>query len=310
MFPDNNWYGHKFILSKYLGIKEKQIFGSLQHGWISQFIYPFKKKNIRFYPLLFWTKHMEEFYKNKKIKNVSSIGSPFLYLCKLFEYKNKFKKSEGTLVFTSHSSQDLKQITNHELLINEVQKKFKGPYTVCFYYYDLKKNDVTNLYKKKNWRVICCTRSRVDKFSLIRQYLEIQKHNTIVCGELCSALFYAMYLKKETSVQFNSNERLNTYTIQEKEMIKSYKKKYPNLFNYVLATEEGYLLSLKELGFDCVKSKTQLRKILGFNSITKQILCKLYSKIYDIKYGKELRRGLDLDDKNLKKYKKAALNEY
>ena len=50
------------------------------------------------------------------------------------------------------------------------------------------------IYKKNNWRVICCTRSRLDKFSLIRQYLEIQKHNTIVCGELGSALFYAMYL--------------------------------------------------------------------------------------------------------------------
>lgn len=310
MFPDNNWYGHKFILSKYLGIKEKQIFGSLQHGWISQFIYPFKNKKIRFYPLIFWTKHMEEFYKNKKIINVTSIGSPFLYLCKLFEYKNKFKKSEGTLVFTTHSSQDLRQITNHELLIKEVQEKFKGPYTVCFYYYDLKKNDVTNIYKKNNWRVICCTRGRVDKFSLIRQYLEIQKHNNIVCGELCSALFYAMHLKKATSVQINSNERLNSYTVEEKEMIKSYKKKYPNLFNHVLPAEEGYLLSLKELGFDCIKSKTQLKKILGFNSITKQILCKLYSKIYDIKYGTELRRGIDLNDKNLKKYKKAALNEY
>ena len=78
----------------------------------------------------------------------------------------------------------------------------------------------------------------------------------------------------------------------------------------MLPAEEGYLLSLKELGFDCIKSKTQLKKILGFNSITKQILCKLYSKIYDIKYGTELRRGIDLNDKNLKKYKKAALNEY
>ena len=309
MFPDNNWYGHKFILSKYLGIKEKQIFGSLQHGWISQFIYPFKEKKIRFYPLIFWNKHLKEFHIRKKIINVNSIGSPFLYMCKLFENRKKNKKSKGTLIFTSHSSQDLEQKTNHELLINEVQKKFKGPYTVCFYYYDLR-DDLTKIYKKNNWRVICCTRSRIDKFSLIRQYIEIQKHNTIVCGELCSALFYAMYLKKETSVQFISNIRLNTYTVQEKEMIESYKKKYPNLFNNVLPTEEGYLLSLKELGFDCIKSKTELKKILGFDSFTKQILCNLYSKIYDIKYGKELRQGLDLNEKNLKKYKKAALNEY
>ena len=119
-----------------------------------------------------------------------------------------------------------------------------------------------------------------------------------------------MYLKKETSVHFNSNERLNNYTVQEKDMVKSYNKIYPNLFNGVLPAEQGYFLSLKELGFDCIKSKTQLKKILGFNSITKQILCNLYSKIYDMKYGKELRQGLDLNEENLKKYKKAALNEY
>ena len=116
--------------------------------------------------------------------------------------------------------------------------------------------------------------------------------------------------KKETCVKFNSNERFNNYTVQEKEMIKLYKKKYPNLFNNVLSIEEGYLLSLKELGFDCLKSKTQLKKILGSNSITKQIFSKLFSKIYDIKYGSELRSGIDLDEKNLKKYKKVALNKY
>ena len=38
MFPDNNWYGHRYILLKYLGIKDKEIFGSLQHGWISQYL--------------------------------------------------------------------------------------------------------------------------------------------------------------------------------------------------------------------------------------------------------------------------------
>ena len=47
MFPDNNWYGHKHILSKYTGLKDTKIFGSLQHGWISQFINPFYEKKIK-----------------------------------------------------------------------------------------------------------------------------------------------------------------------------------------------------------------------------------------------------------------------
>ena len=42
---------------------------------------------------------------------------------------------------------DLEHLTDHELLIKNVRKDFKGPYTVCFYYYDLNKKDV-DLYKK------------------------------------------------------------------------------------------------------------------------------------------------------------------
>ena len=32
MFVDNNWYGHRSILAKYCGIKDKAIWGSIQHG--------------------------------------------------------------------------------------------------------------------------------------------------------------------------------------------------------------------------------------------------------------------------------------
>ena len=32
MFIDNDWWGHKFVLAKYCGLKIKPIFGSLQHG--------------------------------------------------------------------------------------------------------------------------------------------------------------------------------------------------------------------------------------------------------------------------------------
>ena len=42
MFPDNNWYNTKHILlSKYTGLKDTKIFGSLQHGWISPIYKPF-----------------------------------------------------------------------------------------------------------------------------------------------------------------------------------------------------------------------------------------------------------------------------
>ena len=42
--------------------------------------------------------------------------------------------------------QDLKQETNHNLLIEDIEKQ--GPYTVCFYYYDLNQK-VSEIYKRK-----------------------------------------------------------------------------------------------------------------------------------------------------------------
>ena len=63
--------------------------------------------------------------------------------------KKKVKNPSGTLVFPTHSSQDLKQETNHNLLIEDIEKKFQGPYTVCFYYYDLNQK-VSEIYKRKN----------------------------------------------------------------------------------------------------------------------------------------------------------------
>ena len=87
MFPDNNWYGQRYILMQYLGVVDREIFASLQHGWISQFNNPNYKKKRLFYPLLFWSKHCVDFYNKKKNYKVYSIGAPFLYLCKIFDKK-------------------------------------------------------------------------------------------------------------------------------------------------------------------------------------------------------------------------------
>ena len=149
MFPDNNWYGHRKILLNYLGTKDKKIFASLQHGWRSQFLEAPTYKNKK-YPVLFWSKSNVRIL-DKKNNNVYTIGSPFLYLCEILKIRNNKKKNtpppKGTLIFPAHSSQDLKQETDHNLLIKKIEEKFDGPYTVCFYYYDLNLKDIA-IYKK------------------------------------------------------------------------------------------------------------------------------------------------------------------
>ena len=91
-------------------------------------------------------------------------------------------------------------------------------------------------------------------------------------------------LKKETSVIFRSNERYSSYQDKEREMVNSYIKSYPKLFYDKLSAKEGYILGKKELGFECIKNKDELKKILGFDSIIKKIITILFSLLYDLRY--------------------------
>ena len=39
-----NWYGHRFILLKYLGLKDRNIYAQIQHGWYGKIFEGFGKK--------------------------------------------------------------------------------------------------------------------------------------------------------------------------------------------------------------------------------------------------------------------------
>lgn len=312
MLPDNSWYGHRRIFLEYLGLRDQKIFGALQHGWRSQIsdVTPNKKKY--FYRILVWTKNQRNFYLKKKNYNVFSIGAPFLYLCKILETKKSVTKIKDetknrVLVFPAHSSQGFGHKTDHKLLIKKIKKEFKGQYTVCFYYYDLNKEDI-NLYKKNNWNIVCCVKNKTDQLSLFKIYNEINNHDVIISTEFSSSLFYGMFLKKKTKVLLSPNKRINSYTKDEKKFLKFYTKKYPELFKKVLSPKKGFELAKKELGYESFKSKNELLKILGVNSFLNFFLANIFAFFYDLKYSSSLRKGNKLADKNLKKYISVARN--
>jgi hypothetical protein len=314
MLPDNNWYGHRSILLNYLGLKDRSVFASIMHGWVSQCHYrSIKKRSSTFFPYLVWNKKVASFFFKKKIKNVIPIGAPFLYLCRT-DYIKLAKKNlsnfltAGLIFFPPHSGQDYKRKINHEKFIKKIKKINKGPYTVCLYYYDIKA-EIVAIYKNYNFRVICCVKSRTDLNSLYNLYEEISKHKYVVSGELNSPLFYSMYLKKQTRVILDEDElKKNNDQISSDALFlnKFYKKKYPKLFNSFFPIKEALKLSKFELGVNCVKSKEELSRILGVNSMLKYFLSIFFSILYDLKYGYHLRKGIDQPKKLLQKYIKAT----
>ena len=194
MFPDNDWYSNKKILFDFCGIeKTYPIKATLQHGW-----YPFydkytikNNKYCKSAPYLCWSKKFRQFFSIRGV-NIKSIGSPFLYLCKI---KGKIsKKVNGTILFPSHSAPEFKQYVDHEKIIQIVAKNYEPPFSVCLFYTDYKKK-IIKLYKKKNFKVYCCG-SRADENFLYNFYNIVLNVKTCIFMELNSALMYCMYLKK------------------------------------------------------------------------------------------------------------------
>ena len=105
MFIDNNWYGHRFIFSKYCDVTDKPCFATIQHGWYKEVVgAELKPSKIKYAPYLCWNNRSLINAKKNKIYNSLIIGSPFLKLNKIIKNKNKNNVS-GTLFFPAHSVQ-------------------------------------------------------------------------------------------------------------------------------------------------------------------------------------------------------------
>jgi hypothetical protein len=218
MFEDNNWYGHRYILLKYLGKKDKNIYAQIQHGWYGKNFFGFAKKKFFQPPTLVWSR---KYGKKNFSKYTIQIGSPFLYLDKILASK-KFYKSKGTCLFPSHghSTNDLKIYKkkkviiekikidfNYNYLIKKIESKFESPYTVCFHESDFKKKNI-NFFKKKGWNVVSVVK-RSKKKSLFNLYSLIKKNKNCVFTDFTSSsLLYALYLKKKVSVIKNLENKI------------------------------------------------------------------------------------------------------
>ena len=132
MYIDNNWYGARYIFSKYCKVKDKAAFASIQHGHLIGHVIGNEKnvgkRKITATPWLVWNKKIVERCLKNGFNNVVPIGSPFLYLNKIYKFKKK--KSRGTLVFPLLSQPELRNIINYEKLFEYLKKNLPYPYTI------------------------------------------------------------------------------------------------------------------------------------------------------------------------------------
>ena len=295
MKPDNNWYGHRNIFSKYIGQKNRPSFSTIQHGYLNKFFLSNTTAvpKIKFIPYLCWNLETKNTFNKLGFNNVHIIGSPFIYLSKKLKLKNN-KKNNNLLVFPPHSSIDAKKPKlDYNDLCNKLIKIYKKKIiTVCLYYSDYKNKKIVNIFKKKGFKVITIV-SREKNKSLENLYHEIYNNDYIVVCDVSSVLFYAMFLKKKVRVLLKNN--IETYFIKkvdnEEKFIFYFKKKYPELFKEGLDPKKGYRVACDHLGYRYLRSKAELKNLLGWDSVFKNFLAKILVFYYDIKYGKRFRLG-------------------
>ena len=297
MKSDNNWYGHRSIFSNYIGQKDKSSFSSIQHGYLNRFVLDrLRLPKIKFIPYLCWNQEVKNRFNNLGFENVHIVGAPFVYLSKKIQLKNNKKnnkKNNNLLFFPPHDTVDDKILKiDYNELSNKLIKIYKKKIiTVCLYYSDYNNKNIVNIFKKKGIRVITIVTREKNK-SLENLYHEIYKNDYIVVCDISSVLFYAMFLKKKVRVLLKNNiETYFTKKIATEKFIFYFKKKYPELFKEGLDPKKGYSVACDHLGYRYLRSKAELKNLLGWDSNLKNFLAKILAFYYDIKYDKRFRLG-------------------
>jgi hypothetical protein len=291
MFIDNYYYGHRKILKDFSDLNQSNLPGSIQHGWIPSL--PDKntgKRRIKNIPFYCWNKKIHHLSNRNGYKNNIIIGSPFIYY--LIKNNISTKKGFGTLVFPAHSNIEDKIYNLYESqdfdiqsLVKETEKKFNGPFTACLYYTQYTKKNI-QAFEKNNWKTICCGNKLNDKFLEILTS-QIVKHEIIVCTEVCTTVFYSLFLKKKTAI-IKKNNSLNINNVEHDYVQKcetNLNKKIPELFTSNCNSSIGYNIACNELGFNYVKSKEDLKQILKYKSFAHMIKCRIINLFFLLRYS-------------------------
>ena len=299
MFIDNNWYGNRFILSRFCKIKDSLATSSIQHGviWsVSDAIY---KRTFQNFNWLVWDDITKNNAISRKQKNVVSIGSPFIYLDDIL--KNEKIKPKGTLVFPSKSSYESAHYVDYKKLIAFVKKKFKKPYTILVGYQDIHRVKKIR-HNFKDCKFVSCGK-RSNKHFTDNLYKLINKHHSISIFYVGSPILYSLFLKKRTYFFFNrfykktsgkknikdklvksSHKNFLEIVLQEDKTIINYVEKNYNINFRNLNTKKNQKNAEIALGLGSKKKRKELIKLLGWDSKIQLFIGKLLSIIMNIKY--------------------------
>lgn len=284
---DNDWYGHRKILSDYCNVVNKPVFATLLHGWVWNLGAKRGMRRIESAPYLLWNYRNLAQGRKQGIPNVDAIGAPFAYLCKLKEKSPYNISPKGTLFFPQHFTGYYNFKTRHNEILSNIEKNYPGPYAVSLFYLDPNFQEVKNFYESMGWKVFCAG-SRSSGDFLNNLYECISSYSFIVSNDFSSSIFYAAFLGKNVGI-------LKQY-LWENSIFFSIKNDYEleklseALFEGVYG-QEARKIGSKELGVELMLTPEELKRNIGRTSPWKSFAAHLIANMVDFKYGKAFRAG-------------------
>lgn len=296
MKPDNDWYGHKRVLSDYCGYENKKsVFGYIPHGWEPAWTAEHGRRRIKQAPLFVWNQRLQEQAQSFGLANVICIGAPYIYAVHMLLGEER-PTGLGTIAFPSHSAEGTQIGGEMDSFIREVESKCPPPYTVSVFYQDLQK-EVVNLYRDAGWKIVSFGTRADDQF-LYRQLKEIARHEHVVGNLLQTALWYGGFLGKSIRLIGDRPKILSISKLHSPESVKRdldrhliFEDRFSGIRGEGLNAAVAQNIAAHELGAEFKRSPKELSQILGWTSPWRTTASIVLRNAYDLRYGRNLRRG-------------------
>lgn len=195
-YSESTIYGFNLIIREYAHFPRiLPLPCHIEHGWVAG-SYPLVTDLAIDKPLmLVFSRRRLEAWRRKSNIPVAIIGSPFIH------YKNMHNihqrpDAKGTIVFPSHSTEDVDTIFDIKKYCQELKrlpKKFQ-PITICLFWPDYI-NKSADIYRKAGFSVVTAGRKYKIGLSFVKNFYEIlSSYQFVSSNEVGSYTFYAIDL--------------------------------------------------------------------------------------------------------------------
>ena len=278
LHKSNDWYGNATILKDYSGVDSNYaIKSAVEHGSSPSGIIFEQDRFSKFPAIITYSKERAHFLSEATGKKVFSIG-PYIYyaqdLLNDSEYETEKKRlGKNLLVFTAHSSVDVKSdynINNYCKEVVKVSKKF-DTVRVCLYWRDISYG-VDKIYRKYGFE--CVTAGDIfDPLFLPRLKTIIKCSTSTMSNSISTHIGYCVLLNKphyyfDQKIHFSGNTQIiqDSVDLKDTQATLAIKKLFGKYSDYV--TDDQRKIIAPIWGFDQLKTPHEMKKIFNECELT------------------------------------------